>query len=228
MCHFPFTFEGKSYTTCTTDGRSDNLPWCATTADYSQDKKYGFCPSERKLDSLFYKANHRSEVGKYGTHVSLPLTLFLTVLYTIGGNADGAPCIFPFIFLGEKYDSCTTEGRNDGYRWCATTDNFDSDKKYGFCPSRGEKREIHCVNSAECCQWLVTLFNNCFYVSVCLDTAVIGGNSEGEPCHFPFVFLGQEYNSCTSEGRGDGKLWCATTDNYDDDTKWGFCPDQGK
>ncbi|KAM9341969.1 matrix metalloproteinase-9 [Pholidichthys leucotaenia] len=163
LCHFPFTFEGKSYTTCTTEGRTDNLPWCATTADYGRDKKYGFCPSE--------------------------------LLYTFGGNADEAPCVFPFVFLGEEYDSCTTEGRSDGFRWCATTENFDQDKKYGFCPSR--------------------------------DTAVMGGNSEGEPCHFPFVFLGKEYNSCTSEGRSDGKLWCGTTDNYDDDKKWGFCPDQG-
>lgn len=163
MCHFPFIFEGKSYTTCTTDGRTDNLPWCATTADYSRDKKFGFCPSE--------------------------------LLYTFGGNADGAECVFPFIFQGEEYDSCTTEGRSDGYRWCATTSNFDTDKKYGFCPSR--------------------------------ETTTIGGNSEGQPCHFPFEFLGKEYDSCTSEGRGDGKLWCSTTDSYDDDKKWGFCPDQG-
>ncbi|KAK2851325.1 hypothetical protein Q5P01_007601 [Channa striata] len=163
MCHFPFNFEGKSYTTCTTDGRTDNLPWCSTTADFNRDKKFGFCPSE--------------------------------LLYTFGGNADGAECVFPFIFLGEKYDSCTTEGRSDGYRWCATTNNFDRDTKYGFCPSR--------------------------------ETAVIGGNSEGEPCHFPFVFMGERYDSCTSEGRGDGKLWCSTTDNYDEDKKWGFCPDKG-
>lgn len=163
MCHFPFTFEGKSYTTCTTEGRSDNLPWCATTADYDTDKKYGFCPSE--------------------------------LLYTYDGNSNGDKCVFPFIFLGKEYNSCTTEGRSDGYRWCATTDNFDRDTKYGFCPTR--------------------------------DTSTIGGNSEGEACHFPFVFLGKQYDSCTSEGRGDGKLWCATTDNYDEDQKWGFCPDQG-
>ncbi|KAJ8265837.1 hypothetical protein COCON_G00149360 [Conger conger] len=163
MCHFPFVFEGKSYSTCTTEGRSDNMPWCATTADYGRDQKYGFCPSE--------------------------------LLYTFAGNSDGDKCVFPFVFLGESYDSCTTEGRSDGYRWCATTDNFDQDKRYGFCPNR--------------------------------DTAVTGGNSEGEPCQFPFTFLGARYDSCTSEGRGDGKLWCATTSDYDRDKKWGFCPDKG-
>ncbi|KAM8829369.1 matrix metalloproteinase-9 isoform 2-T4 [Synchiropus picturatus] len=163
LCHFPFTFEGKSYSSCTTEGRTDNLPWCATTADYSRDQKFGFCPSE--------------------------------LLYTFGGNADGAECVLPFVFLGVQYDTCTTEGRSDGYRWCATTSNFDVDKQFGFCPSQ--------------------------------DSAVTGGNSAGEPCHFPFVFLGKSYDSCTSEGRGDGKLWCSTTDNYDDDKKWGFCRDQG-
>lgn len=60
-----------------------------------------------------------------------------TVLFTNGGNSDGSPCVFPFIFEGTSYDACTTDGRSDGYRWCATTANFDQDKKYGFCPNRG-------------------------------------------------------------------------------------------
>ncbi|XP_068768436.1 matrix metalloproteinase-9 [Struthio camelus] len=162
-CHFPFVFEGRSYSRCITEGRTDGLPWCATTANYDQDKKYGFCPSE--------------------------------LLYTYGGNSDGSPCVFPFVFDGASYDACTTDGRSDGYRWCATTASFDQDKKYGFCPNR--------------------------------DTAVIGGNSQGDPCVFPFTFLGQSYGACTSAGRQDGKLWCATTSNYDTDKKWGFCPDRG-
>ncbi|KAM9527920.1 matrix metalloproteinase-9 [Guaruba guarouba] len=162
-CHFPFIFEGRSYSRCITEGRTDGLPWCATTASYDRDKKYGFCPSE--------------------------------LLYTNGGNSDGAPCVFPFVFDGTSYSACTTDGRSDGYRWCATTGNFDQDKKYGFCPNR--------------------------------DTAVIGGNSQGDPCVFPFTFLGQSYSACTSQGRQDGKLWCATTSNYDTDKKWGFCPDRG-
>lgn len=57
--------------------------------------------------------------------------------------------------------------------------------------------------------------------------STVGGNSEGAPCVFPFTFLGNKYESCTSAGRNDGKVWCATTTNYDDDRKWGFCPDQG-
>lgn len=157
ICHFPFTFEGKTYTTCTTDGRTDNLPWCATTADYSKDKTFGFCPSERKFDSLIAWGNHRSEVTQMRAFAFVtcclasadrphPLILILTVLYTFGGNADGAECVFPFVFLDKEYDSCTTEGRSDGYRWCATTDNFDRDIKYGFCPSRGEWQELQCIN----------------------------------------------------------------------------------
>ncbi|XP_040494339.1 matrix metalloproteinase-9 [Ursus maritimus] len=163
-CHFPFTFEGRSYSACTTDGRSDDMAWCSTTADYDTDRRFGFCPSER--------------------------------LYTQDGNGDGKPCVFPFTFEGKSYSSCTTEGRSDGYRWCATTANYDQDRLYGFCPTR-------------------------------VDSTVTGGNSAGEPCVFPFIFLGKEYSTCTTEGRGDGYLWCATTSNFDRDKKWGFCPDQG-
>lgn len=65
------------------------------------------------------------------------ITRVSSELYTEHGNADGKPCVFPFIFEGRSYSACTTEGRSDGYRWCATTANYDQDKLYGFCPTRG-------------------------------------------------------------------------------------------
>lgn len=58
-------------------------------------------------------------------------------LYTQDGNGDGKPCVFPFTFEGKSYSTCTTDGRSDGYRWCATTANYDQDKLFGFCPTRG-------------------------------------------------------------------------------------------
>ncbi|XP_051954606.1 protein sel-1 homolog 1 isoform X2 [Xyrauchen texanus] len=52
---------------------------------------------------------------------------------------------------------------------------------------------------------------------------VIGGTASGEPCVFPFLFQGEEYSECTTDGRGDGRLWCATTYDYNTDKRWGFC-----
>uniref|UniRef100_UPI00358F34FB 72 kDa type IV collagenase-like isoform X2 n=1 Tax=Myxine glutinosa TaxID=7769 RepID=UPI00358F34FB len=116
-------------------------------------------------------------------------------LFTTGGNAEGKPCAFPFVYGTRTYNICTTDGRSDQERWCATTDNYNTDLKYGFCP-----------NSV---------------------LTTVGGNSGKSPCFFPFNFLGQSYNACTSVGRFDGKSWCSTTADYDNDHKWGFCTSSG-
>ncbi|XP_007237401.3 secretory phospholipase A2 receptor [Astyanax mexicanus] len=50
------------------------------------------------------------------------------------------------------------------------------------------------------------------------------GNAHGMICALPFHYNSKWYWDCTSEGREDQHLWCATTSRYDQDEKWGFCP----
>ncbi|XP_053322522.1 macrophage mannose receptor 1 [Spea bombifrons] len=60
-------------------------------------------------------------------------------VYTIKGNANGQPCVFPFKYKNKWYADCTLEGRSDGLYWCSTTSEYDKDKLYGFCPSQVSK-----------------------------------------------------------------------------------------
>ncbi|XP_034026660.1 macrophage mannose receptor 1-like [Thalassophryne amazonica] len=56
-------------------------------------------------------------------------------IFTIGGNAFGKPCQFPFKFTEKWYAECTVDGRSDGHLWCATETDYNKEQKWGFCPT---------------------------------------------------------------------------------------------
>ncbi|XP_034742576.1 macrophage mannose receptor 1-like [Etheostoma cragini] len=53
-------------------------------------------------------------------------------LYTIGGNANGRPCMFPFVYRDKWYSACTDTDSNQ--RWCAIQTKYEHEL-WGYCPT---------------------------------------------------------------------------------------------
>ncbi|XP_060797712.1 lymphocyte antigen 75 [Neoarius graeffei] len=54
-------------------------------------------------------------------------------IHTSGGNSNGAPCTFPFLYKNTWYHSCLQGEATQSFPWCSTTENYDEDRKWGNC-----------------------------------------------------------------------------------------------
>ncbi|CAM5173229.1 unnamed protein product [Eretmochelys imbricata] len=45
-----------------------------------------------------------------------------------------------------------------------------------------------------------------------------------KPCVFPFIDKKFKFHTCTNLAEARGKFWCSSTDNYDWDHQWSYCP----
>ena len=80
-------------------------------------------------------AQHMHDNVNFFTSLSVSLSTFIFLFSeTCGGTAKGARCVFPFVYQGQKYNSCTTVNYN-GKRWCSTESVYKG--KWGSCDCGG-------------------------------------------------------------------------------------------
>jgi len=89
-CVFPFTYQGTTYTECTTQDNNGSL-WCALDTDVG--------------------GNWRNDLHTWGN---------CEAGCTVGCHTySGVPCVFPFQYNGTLHRNCTKEMGSE-LTWCAT------------------------------------------------------------------------------------------------------------
>jgi len=127
---------------------------------------------------------------------------------------DAKPCVFPFIFQGKNYTSCTEASRYNenstainGMAWCSTKvdENSNSiDDEWGYCN-----------------------YHTCPLDTWDKECKTYAGPNNDDKCKFPFTYNGKEYNHCITTDDRCGVPWCPTSDGKDaidmEVGSWGYC-----
>ncbi|XP_067326640.1 epididymal sperm-binding protein 1-like [Anolis sagrei] len=257
-CVFPFIFEGKLYSTCTTNGTRKNQPWCSVTSNYDKHRRWKPCTlTEYGGNSggkpcvfpflyqrrTYYTCTRKFSKGRFWCSTTGNYDINRKWSYCADNRLEESyptqPCFFPFMYRNKLYTSCTTAGRTDGKLWCSVNRNYDMKPSAVFCEP---------TEKSPCS--FPFMFKNTSYSSCTKDGSIdgqlwcattsdyekdskwracateeYGGNSNGAPCFFPFTYKNQKHSSCTNEDEQHGRYWCATTENYDVDFKFSFCAD---
>jgi hypothetical protein len=138
----------------------------------------------------------RAKGKKVPLHVRMPAATATSQGYR-SLNSTVTPCVFPFKYDGEYHYQCVNGTTASPGLWCATTSDYDRDGLRTSCRKPG------------------TGYSNSF--PSCNATT-----HPAQRCVFPFIFNGKSYHTCTDK-QSNGRLWCATTSNYDLDRKRTNC-----
>uniref|UniRef100_A0A8C4H179 Phospholipase A2 receptor 1 n=1 Tax=Dicentrarchus labrax TaxID=13489 RepID=A0A8C4H179_DICLA len=86
-CAFPFRYNNKWYSECTTEGREDHLPWCATTTRYDEAERWGFCPMQDSSCERFWESNQELQACyQFNLYTILTWSQALSTCQAQGGN----------------------------------------------------------------------------------------------------------------------------------------------
>lgn len=134
---------------CTDKGDQGVSPGCYDVYHYNIDCQWVDCtdiyhgayylrvhvnPGNQVAESDFKNNVAKCSVYDYGSYIIANrcwLEECESGLDTHGGNSGGNCCVFPFKFRGKLYHDCTTDGYS--IKWCSTTYDFKTDKKWGLC-----------------------------------------------------------------------------------------------
>uniref|UniRef100_R7VRQ5 Macrophage mannose receptor 1-like protein 1 n=1 Tax=Columba livia TaxID=8932 RepID=R7VRQ5_COLLI len=137
LCLGVLTKADEAAVTLESCNRTNELQWweCknGTLATHGKDLFFNYGKGKGKKIRLSRLLGKGSKWKIHGTEYSVCSQRYEEI-YTLGGNAFGAPCVFPFKLNGKWYAECVTWSDDESSFWCATSSDFDRDQLFGNCP----------------------------------------------------------------------------------------------
>ncbi|XP_054027132.1 macrophage mannose receptor 1 [Dryobates pubescens] len=137
LCLGVFTKEEEAAITLESCNRTNELQWWECRNEmlttHGKDLFFNYGKGKGKKIRLSKGSGRGSRWKIRGTGESVCSQRYEDI-FTLGGNAFGAPCVFPFKFNGRWHAECLPRAGDAGSLWCATTSDFDKDQVFGSCP----------------------------------------------------------------------------------------------
>uniref|UniRef100_A0A8C3KB83 MRC1 protein n=1 Tax=Calidris pygmaea TaxID=425635 RepID=A0A8C3KB83_9CHAR len=137
LCLGVLTKDNEAAITLESCNRTNELQWweCRneTLATHGKDLFFNYGKGKGKKVRLSKLSGKGTRWKIHGTSESICSQRYEDI-YTLGGNAFGAPCFFPFKFKGRWYAECIPSSDDASSFWCATSSDFDKDQSFGNCP----------------------------------------------------------------------------------------------